>query len=143
MTLLPPHEAPPLVDDADVLQRVTDLVGRALVPRRLWVLLLDRDGYQLPTIPQFDELPRRPDPRTAANFGSLLAHLVDEVSTSGAIGAVVFVLERTGGGQTPDDRAWGQLLHDGTVAAGVAVRGVYLSSSRRVEPLPVAPAAVR
>lgn len=137
MALLPPNEAPPLRDDADVLQRVTDLVGRALVPRRLWVLLLDGDGYQLPTVPQFDELPLRPHPRTAANFGVVLAHLGEHLTTDAGDGAVVFVLERTGGGPTDDDWAWAQLLHDGAVGAGIAVRGVYLSSNRRVEALPI------
>jgi hypothetical protein len=37
-------DAPPLLTDADVLDRVTELVGPAAVRRQLWLLFLDGDA---------------------------------------------------------------------------------------------------
>ena len=54
-------DAPLLLTDADVLRRVTDLIGTAAVVRRLWVMLVDGDCRQSPVIMPISDIPEHPE----------------------------------------------------------------------------------
>jgi hypothetical protein len=120
--------APPLTTDDAVLERVEQLVGPAIVPRRLWVMFVDGDQRQAPVMMPIDDIPPRPD-RTVEGLGAVLAGFVPDLATDTGPGSVVFVLERLGDERvTSADRAWVQALTKACGDVRVAARGVYRST---------------
>jgi hypothetical protein len=120
--------APPLTTDDAVLERVEQLVGPAIVPRRLWVMFVDGDQRQAPVMMPIDDIPPRPD-RTVEGLRAVLAGFVPDLATDTGPGSVVFVLERLGDERvTSVDRAWVEALTKTCGDVRVAARGVYRST---------------
>jgi hypothetical protein len=81
MTIPNPANAPLLLTDADVLDRVEQLVGRATVARQLWVMFVDGDGKQAPVIMPISDLPLRPEARVIDNLAAVLAGMCTDLTT--------------------------------------------------------------
>jgi hypothetical protein len=129
MTLHHPTDLPPLVSDEDVLERVAKLVGNAISDRQLWLMLVDGDGRQTPVVVPISGIPRNPDARGLAGLSRVLSGLRTELATDRGPGAVIFTRERRGSDDpSPLDHAWAAALAEMCRAAGVALRGVYLST---------------
>jgi hypothetical protein len=130
MTIPNPANAPLLLTDADVLQRVEQLVGRATVARQLWVMFVDGDGKQAPVIMPISDLPLRPEARVIDNLAAVLAGMCADLTTEVGSGTVILTLERIGRDAVlPVDRQWAAALREACDRAGAALRGVYLSTS--------------
>jgi hypothetical protein len=128
MSTPPFATAPPLATDDAVLERIEQLVGSAIVPRRLWVMFVDGDQRQAPVMMPIDDIPLRPD-RTVDGLGQVLAGIAPDLATDTGPGSVIFVLERLGNARvTPDDRAWARALSATCSEVGVGTRGVYRST---------------
>ena len=137
MTLPNPTDAPLLLTDADVLHRVRQLVGTAIATRQLWVMFLDGDGRQAPVVVPIADVPLRPEGRVIDNLAAVLAEVLADLSTGGGAASAVLTLERIGRDAVlPGDREWADALEQACVRAGAALRGVYLSTSGGVRPLP-------
>jgi len=130
MTIPNPANAPLLRTDADVLQRVEQLVGRASVARQLWVMFVDGDGKQAPVIMPISDLPLRPEAPVIDNLAMILAGLCADLATDAGGGSVVLTLERIGRDAVlAGDRQWAAALQKACDRAGAALRGVYVSTS--------------
>jgi hypothetical protein len=130
MTIPNPANAPLLLTDADVLQRVEQLIGRATVARQLWVMFVDGDGKQAPVIMPISDLPLRPESRVIDNLAAVLAGMCDDLTTEVGSGTVILTLERIGRDAVlPVDRQWAAALQEACDRAGAALRGMYLSTS--------------
>jgi hypothetical protein len=126
----------PLLTDADVLRRVREIVGEAIVDARLWLFLVDGDGVQLPTLIPIDDVPRRPDGTGLPGLGAVLEGIADQLVTDIGPGSVVLTLERLGPGATvPDDRAWAAALTHTCAGAGMSLRGVFLATTAGIRRL--------
>lgn len=135
MTLTDPATAPLLLTDADVAERVDDIVGPALV-RRLWLLLVDGDRRQTPVVLPIADPPRRPDAATVEGLAAVLAEVRGDLATPAGPGSVVVVLERPGSAVPDrDDWAWTRALLDACGRSVTGVLGVFLSTSRGVQRL--------
>ena len=133
MTIPNPANAPLLLTDADVLQRVEQLIGRATVARQLWVMFVDGDGKQAPVIMPISDLPLRPEARVIDNLAAVLAGMCDDLTTEVGSGTVILTLERIGRDAVlPVDRQWAAALHEACDRAGAVLRGMYLSTSGEV-----------
>jgi hypothetical protein len=130
MTIPNPANAPLLLTDADVLQRVEQLVGRAVATRQLWVMFVDGDGRQAPVVMPISDVPLRPEARVIDNLATILARLCADLTTDTAGGTAILTLERVGRDAVlPGDRQWAAALQEACGRAGAALRGVYLSTS--------------
>ncbi len=130
MTIPNPANAPLLLTDADVLERVEQLVGRATVARQLWVMFVDGDGKQAPVIMPISDLPLRPEARVIDNLAAVLAGMCADLTTEVGSGTVILTLERIGRDAVlAVDRQWAAALREACDRAGAALRGVYLSTS--------------
>jgi hypothetical protein len=133
MTIPSFTDAPSLRTDADVLARVNALVGPACAGRQLWVMLVDGDDRQLPTVLPIAGIPRSPDRRGLHALERLVDGLRDQLATDRGPGSVVFTLERTGvDAIMPADREWSDALRVACAHRQVALRGVFLSSDSGV-----------
>ena len=129
-------EAPVLRSDAEVLERVRQLIGTASHPRQLWVMWLDGDGRQAPVVVPISDVPPDADAEMLRGLGEVLNGLRSELHTDAGDGSVIFALERIGEDLTlAMDRRWAAALRDICDQVGVAVRGVFLSTDSRVVPL--------
>ncbi len=136
MALQHPTALPPLLTEEDVLARVTELVGTAISDRQLWLMLVDGDGRQSPVVMPISGMPRNPDVRGLAGLSRVLSGLRAELATAEGPGAVVLTRERRGSDQvSPLDRAWARALTETCRTAGMALRGVYLSTPGGVQRL--------
>ncbi|MBF4462349.1 MULTISPECIES: hypothetical protein [unclassified Rathayibacter] len=81
----------PLLDDAELRERVASLIGPAY-RRSLWPIFLDREGYQLPILYPVDGLPVHPDAEKTERIVATLAKAVAHRD----VGSLAFVLERPG-----------------------------------------------
>ncbi|OOB90932.1 hypothetical protein [Rathayibacter sp. VKM Ac-2630] len=86
-----PHLDAPLLDDRDLRERVTSLIGPAY-RRALWPILLDRAGFQLPILYPVDGLPVHPDEERTERIVATLAKAVAHHE----VGSLAFALERPG-----------------------------------------------
>lgn len=112
----------------DGFTRVRDLVGRAIVDRRLWLMFVDGDGRQSPVLIPIDDLPFAPEPPLMNGLEHVLGGLRDQLATE-RDGSVMLTLERRG----PDevlaaDVVWAVALRSACRGAGVDVRGMFLST---------------
>lgn len=130
-----PVDLPPLTTDEEVLARVRMLVGTARA-QRLWLLFVDGDGCQAPAIVPISRLPSRPDHNRLTGIARILGGLRDELPTSCGPGAVILTWERTGSHAVlPADHEWAEELVAVCRDAGMALRGVYLSTPGGVQRL--------
>jgi hypothetical protein len=137
MTIPNPTDAPPLHTDADVLRRVEQLVGPATAGRQLWIMFLDGDGRQAPVVVPVSDLPRRPQHGPLDGLSRILAGLRDDLATDAGPGAVVLTFERIGTDTVlPADREWAAALTTACGRAGIALRGLFLSTAGGVRGLP-------
>lgn len=129
-------DAPLLLTDDDVLRRVTELIGPACAVRQLWIMFVDGDGRQTPVIVPIADIPRRPQPGPLDGLTRILAGLRDELATDLGPGSVILTVERVG---TDDvlaaDREWAGALAGACARAGLALRGVFLSTGTAVRRL--------
>src|SRR5439155_12949643 len=97
MTVPNSASAPLLITDADVQQRVEQLVGRAIVPRQLWVMFVDGDGRQAPVVMPISDIPLHPEARVIDNLAAIVAEFcADDLATDMGRGSVILTLERVG-----------------------------------------------
>jgi len=137
MTIPTPATAPLLRPDADVLQRVEQLVGRAAVARQLWIMFVDGDGRQAPVLLPISDVPLRPDARVIDNLAAVMAGMCADLTTDVGAGSVILVLERIGRDAVlAGDRQWAAALGEACDRAGASLRGVYLSTSGGVHRIP-------
>ncbi len=136
MTIPNPTDAPTLLTDADVLARVSELVGRACVDRRLWLMFVDGDGRQTPVVMPVSAIPHRPLPHLLDGLTAVLRGLRHDLTTGLGPGSVILTLERRGPVEpTPRDRAWSAALVRTCRTAEIGLRGVFLSSDEGVRRL--------
>lgn len=136
MTIPDPANAPLLLTDADVLERVEQLVGPATVARQLWILFVDGDGRQAPVLLPISDVPLHPEARVIDNLAAVMAGMCDDLTTDVGSGSVVLALERAGRDAVlPADRRWAAALREACDRAGAPLRGVYLSTSGGVHPI--------
>lgn len=129
-------DAAPLLTPDDVLQRVEDLVGTAAADRTLWIMWVDGDGRQAPTVMPVEQCPRRPDAKMFNGLVAALGAPRDELGTELGPGSVILTLERFGPEFVlPDDRAWVDYLVTACEHADIPPRGVFLSTRAGVRPL--------
>jgi hypothetical protein len=129
MTIPNPADAPLLLTDADVLQRVEQLVGPATATRQLWVMFVDGDGRQAPVVMPISEIPLRPEKRVTGNLAAVLAGLCADLATDAGGGSVILTLERSGRDTVlPVDRDWAAALQEACDRGDATLRGVYLST---------------
>jgi hypothetical protein len=136
MTTQQPTDLPPLRTEHDVLARVRRLVGHAITDRQLWLMFVDGDDRQAPVVVPISDLPRNPERRGLGALTAVLAGMREQLGTAHGPGSVIFTRERPGQDAVlPLDRAWATALTDVCRTAGVALRGVYLSTSGGVQRL--------
>jgi hypothetical protein len=113
----------PLTTDAEIEQRVADLIGRAN-SRQLWLLFLDQFDVQLPLLIPIESLPTEPTTEQTDGVIYRVRELMGEIGAS----AVVTVLERYGAASlTAQDLAWVRSLRTGCDDKGVTLRAQLLS----------------
>ena len=96
MTAMPSFpDAPPLRTDAEVLERVEQLVGRAASPSTLWLLLVDGDDRQTPAVMPIDDVPPWPD-GFVDGLAQVVAGIAPDLTTANGPGSVIFVREQIG-----------------------------------------------
>jgi hypothetical protein len=124
-----PRTAAPLLTDDDVAVRVESIVGPALRDGCVWLLLVDGDRRQAPTVIPIDDSPRRPERHLTEGLRGMLARLTDALATAAGPGSCVFVLERLGHAETGrDDEEWAEALDGAAAGAGLGMLGVFLST---------------
>lgn len=130
------HDAPPLLTDDDVTDRVTSLVGTAARDRTLWLLFVDGDNRQAPIVMPVEDMPRLPDDVVPA-LGEVLGGFLPDLATDAGPGSVILVWERLGPDRVlPADRAWAEALAAMCRQSEVPLRGVHLSTRNRVQRMP-------
>lgn len=136
MSIPNPADAPLLLTDADVLERVEQLVGRAAAARQLWVMFVDGDGRQTPVVMPISDIPLAPETRVIENLAAILAGSCSDLATDMGRGSAILTLERIGRDAVlAGDRRWAAALREACDRAGVPLRGVCLSTSGGVHRL--------
>ncbi|MFD1522735.1 hypothetical protein [Pseudonocardia yunnanensis] len=126
-------DAPLLVTDADVLRRVTDLVGTAAVVRQLWMMFVDGDCRQSPVVMPISDIPEHPESGLLDGLAMVLSGLRDELTTDLGPGSVILTLERRGPDAVlPADREWRRALALTCDRAEMGLRGLFLSTDAAV-----------
>jgi hypothetical protein len=122
-------DAPLLLTDADVLRRVTDLIGTASAVRRLWLMFVDGNCRQAPVVVPIADVPQRPHAGPLDGHARILAGLREQLATDVGPGSVILTLERLGTDAVlPDDREWAGALALTCDRAKMRLRGVFLST---------------
>jgi hypothetical protein len=113
----------PLTTDAEIEQRVADLVGRAN-SRQLWLMFLDQFDVQLPLLIPIEGLPTEPTDDDTERVISRVRELMGEIGAS----SVITVLERYGpAALTAQDAAWSRSLRTCCTENDVTLRAQLLS----------------
>lgn len=86
-----PHLDAPLLNDRELRDRVSSLIGPAY-RRALWPIFLDRAGVQLPILYPVDGIPVHPDEQKTERIVAMLAKAVAHQD----VGSLAFALERPG-----------------------------------------------
>jgi hypothetical protein len=121
--------------DDDGFARVRDLIGSAIVDRRLWLMFVDGDGRQSPVLMPIDDLPCAPEPSLMSGLEHVLGGIRDDLATDRP-GSVLCTLERRGPDEVlAGDVAWAVALRSTCLEAGVEVRGMFLSTPGSVRRL--------
>ena len=136
MTIPHPADAPLLLTDADVLDRVRSLVGHAITDRQLWIMFVDGDDRQTPVVMPVSDMPRHPPTGLLDNLGVVLRGVRDGLATDVGPGSVILTLERRGSAAPrPLDRSWTEALDRTCRSVDIGLRGVFLSSDAGVRRL--------
>lgn len=122
----------PIVTDADCLERVDNLVGRAC-KRQVWFLLLDEHGVQLPALIPIEGYPAAPGGDEEALLAQWLAEIM---SSCDALEAIVVWERRLGEASVPAERLWARRLDAECRAIGVRLRAQVISHRRGVRLFP-------
>jgi hypothetical protein len=111
----------PLVDDDDLLERVSSLLGTAN-SRQVWLMFLDANDCQLPTLmPAY--VPEQPEP----DDSEWLEQMVNTVALGIGAASVVTIFERSGPSElSSNDCSWLRLLSAASTGSGIASRGTFL-----------------
>jgi hypothetical protein len=113
----------PLTTDAEIVERVAQLVGRAN-QRQLWLMFLDETNTQLPLLIPIDALPSEP---TDVHTAHVLDHVREVMDDMGA-SSLLLVHERySASALTAQDVAWVSSLARACEASGVVLRAQLLS----------------
>jgi len=113
----------PLATDADILDRVRHVVGRAS-SRQLWLLFLDDLDVQLPLLIPIEGLPASPGGDETAEILDRVREVMQQIDAS----SIIVVHERYAGATlTPQDAGWARSLRRGCDDRGVEIRGQLLS----------------
>ena len=113
----------PLTSDADIQDRVEQLIGRAN-QRQLWLLFLDELDLQLPLLVPIDGLPTEPSDDQTAQVLDRVREVMGDIGAS----SLVVVIERYGPATlTPQDVEWARSLRRACDASGVVLRAQLLS----------------
>lgn len=130
MSIPHPADAPLLLTDSDVLERVEQLVGPATAARQLWIMFVDGDGRQAPVILPISDIPLRPEACVIDNLAAVMAGLCADLTTDAGGGSVILTLERIGRDSVlAGDQQWAVALREACHRAGATLRGFYLSTS--------------
>lgn len=114
----------PVTTIAQARDRVAQLVGTAL-RRQLWLMLLDRDGVQLPMIIPIEDIPLRPQAGHLTALAVQFAELLDSYAPGGSM---ILTLERPGGPDlTAPDQAWASELR-ASFGATLRITGLFVAS---------------
>lgn len=110
--LRPPHEMPPIITEHDLQQHWRALMGPlGFGQTRLWVILIDPDGFVLPSVVVLEENSAAPDHVMIDNLTSRLREVLDDAGMGVRIAAL---WTRPGrGSMRGTDRAWLRALHQG------------------------------
>ena len=113
----------PLTTDAEIQDRISQLVGRA-ISRQLWLVFLDDLDLQLPLLIPIEGLPDLP---TDEQTGLVLDRVGEVMADIGA-SAIVTVLERYGPATLAHaDVAWAASIRRGCLDRGITLRAQLLS----------------
>jgi hypothetical protein len=113
----------PLTTDAEIVDRVAGIVGRAN-QRQLWLMFLDETNTQLPLLIPIDALPSEP---TDVQTALVLDHVREVMGEMGA-SSLLFVHERYAASSLlAQDVAWAQSLRRACEGSGVVLRAQLLS----------------
>lgn len=125
------EDSPPVTTVAEAQGRVADLVGPAIV-RKLWFMLLDRHGRQMPVLIPVEDIPLYPGTGELAPVAAVLAELVQEHAPGGS---VILALERPGSAELcAPDHAWETELR-AAFGESTRIMGVFLAHDDGVVPL--------
>lgn len=117
----------PLTSDELIVERVTDLVGRAQ-STQLWLMFLDDDGMQLPLL-----LPISDANVAVAASDVRWAPLLRNVTQTVDAASLIVVIERFGPeALTRADRFWVRTMVDACEEAGISISACVLSHRRGV-----------
>ena len=112
----------PITDDAELVERVRDLLERA-TQRQVWMLFLDDEDIQLPLLVPISDYPTSPRGDEAPAFAAHIGAVMRDVGAA----SVVIVWERyADAGATASDRAWAAAMCEACADAGVPVRAQVL-----------------
>jgi len=124
----------PLDTDADVLDRVDQLIGEdARRDRSLWLLFLDADAVQLPVVVPIDDMPANSDPYAAACICDVTAHVLSDAAPGGS--AVITLVRDHGPGVTDSDQQWLMALQAAAARTGLRLRMFCVASREGVRQL--------
>ncbi len=130
--------ATPVRTDADVLARVTAIIGeQAQAAPALWLFFLDGDGMQSDVVVPIDDVPDLPDPRLAGNVCYIVSQVLSSTEPGGS---AVITLSRPGPADHGErDLHWLRALQDGAAAHNSPIRMLCLATPAGVRELgPVA-----
>lgn len=126
----------PLSTDADVLNRVDQIIGYDARRRRsMWLLFLDPDGVQLPVIVPIDDFPAEPEADGALSICHLIAHVLEDAAPGGS--AVITLVRGDGRALIGSDRHWLLALQEAAAHADARLRMICLATAdgiRQLEP---------
>jgi hypothetical protein len=117
----------PLITDAEVLDRVDQVIGNdARCDRSLWLLFLGADAVQLPVVVPIDDVPASPGPDAAGSICDLIAHVLHDAAPGGSV--VITLVRPNRLTVTDPDQQWLMALRDAAARTGVHLRMLCLAT---------------
>jgi hypothetical protein len=117
----------PLSTDAEVLDRVDQLIGKdARRDRSLWLLFLAADAVQLPVVVPIDDVPASPGPDSAGSICDMIAHVLHDAAPGGSV--VITLVRGNGLSVTDPDQQWLMALRAAAARTGVHLRMLCLAT---------------
>jgi hypothetical protein len=124
----------PVSTDADVLDRVRQVVGPDERCDRLCLLFLAADGVQPPVAVSIDDVPSEPDPATARSLCDVIASVLDDTVPGGSV--VITLVRPNVSCVTDSDQRWLMALSAAAERTGVPLRMLCVATKagvRRVD----------
>lgn len=113
----------PITSDQQVLERVDELIGKA-VRRQLWLLFIDEQDRQIPLVIPMADYPAAPYNNNAELLAARIAEVVEK---TGAAQVIVVWERRLRATTTEADRAWARELAAACSDADVSIRAQLIS----------------